>query len=83
MTIYGAALLHGREHGGLACTFYPGFDDLPASEWDMARFMSLYPAASELTLKFVAFIPPGAPRQALGLYRTGPGSPFEAALSTF
>ncbi|MFE3901230.1 hypothetical protein ACFXPY_12920 [Streptomyces sp. NPDC059153] len=53
--------MHGREHGGLARTFYPGFDDLPASEWNMARFMFLNPDASELTLEFEALIPPGAP----------------------
>ncbi|MEU2134545.1 hypothetical protein [Streptomyces sp. NPDC018352] len=40
-------------------------------------------AAGELTLGFAAFIPPGVPRQALDLYCIGPGSPFEAALSTF
>ncbi|MGW3496685.1 hypothetical protein [Streptomyces sp. NPDC001020] len=75
--------MHGREYGGLARTFCPGFDGLPAWEWNMARFMFLNPAAGELTLGFEAFIPPGDPRQALGRYRTGPGSPFEAALSTF
>ncbi|MGI5159877.1 helix-turn-helix transcriptional regulator [Microbispora sp. CA-102843] len=32
----------------LARTFYPGFDQAPAGEWNMARFMFLDPAAREL-----------------------------------
>ncbi len=34
----------------LARTFYPGFDDVAAGEWNMARFMFLDPAARDLYL---------------------------------
>lgn len=37
----------------LARTFYPGFDDLPAGEWNMARFMFLNPAARELYVEWL------------------------------
>ncbi|MFF3859430.1 helix-turn-helix transcriptional regulator [Streptomyces sp. NPDC002209] len=48
----------------LARAFYPGFDEVPAGEWNMASFMFLDPAARELYVEW-----PETARENVGMLR--------------